>query len=146
MSQIGTYISTLKTLLDPIVFDGSTLGALSLIKTYQKSVNDKPRTQINIFGGLLRSNFNESKQNKREHTIIIRIQTLAVNREDQAQLDIYELEEKIIEILENNLNNVNWESGYLNSYSLTSQTRNFDSNYFTKDIPISIFSRVKVTT
>jgi len=144
LATTDTYKTELKTILDPIVFDNSTLGNNEIIKIFERSINDKPHTVINIFQTNLRSRFLESKLNLRGYMITTRIRCLAIKREEQAQQDMDYLEEQIITKYENNLSRVNWLNGYLDNDEITSLIRNFNDNYYTKDIPLIIKLRVVV--
>lgn len=143
-TQSNTYYEALKTLLDDIVFDSSTLGAKNIIKKYQRSVRSKPKTEILIFRSRLNSAMLETRLQAQTYAIIIRIRVLAEDREEEAQNNLDYLVEQIINVLENNYNNVSWADGNLENIDFTSQIRTFNDNYYTEDIPIPIKKRENV--
>ena len=145
-STVKGYKTTLKSFIDPIEFgdDPATLGSASLVKTFEQSVKEKPNTVVNIFRTTLASKFLEGRLNKEPHVIITRIKTLAENREEKAQEDSDYLVEQIIAKYRDQLSNANWENGYLGNDNITGQSKNFDDNYYTTDIAVTIFDRVVV--
>lgn len=142
-SKVSTYISAIKTLLEPIVFDNTTLAKANIIKTYQKSIATKPNTEINIFAAPLVSRFLEARLNRRERDIVVRIRCKAAGdrnepREQQAQEDIQYLEEQIMSKLEDALKNSSWGDGFLRTDELAFRDRNYQDNYYTKEITLTV--------
>jgi len=144
MSSVGDYKTKLKTLLDAIVFDSSTLGAKGIVKKRLQSENDKAHTNIYIFSGQDGSRYQESKTNKRTHPIVIRIVCTNSGREDSAQDDMDTLVEEILTVLEQNLDNISWSDGYLNQTIIASTNPRVSENFLIKDILFTIVKRVEL--
>lgn len=142
VSQSFQYIDKLAEIISDIPFDDGTIGSLELISRYQKSKTETPNTIINIFQASLASNRLENRLNKRNYFLMIRIRSFAVDREYQAQVDVDYLAEAIIEKFENKLNDVDWADGNLDNDDLRANQRDFNDNYYTKDILVTINKRV----
>lgn len=136
-----SYVNRLIEIFGPIVFDSSTLATKNILKDFQKSIKDKPNTEINIYPGNLGTTMIESKLNRKSQAIMIRIQVLAENREQQAQSDLNYLTEQIVDKLEDSFNDSVWQAGWLDNNNIVSTPRTSTPNHYTVFIPVSIKRR-----
>lgn len=142
MSNIEDYLTEIKTILDPIVFDSTTLGTAGTISKYRTSLNDKPNTKIFIYAGGINSRMRESHLQEVERQIIIQVLCNIEGRLNEAEKDLVYLQEEILIKLENNLNNATWGDGYLELNELTFTVPSFN-DYFQNYISSSLVINVK---
>lgn len=133
MSQALVYINAHVALLEPIVFAGGTLGNTpegnSLINNYAKSAKDNPNTILRIYSaGILHGKF-ESHLSQNIRRIITEIRTYADGREEQAQEDLYFLEEAVLNVYKDALKNAAWCDGVLELDNLEFRSI-YENNYY----------------
>jgi hypothetical protein len=143
-SKASTYIDTITTLISPIEFGTvETLGSAGLIYKQDRS-EISHLTEIHVYRDNLKTVILDNVTNQRTHYIVVSIISNAEKRAEQAQEDIYYLEEKLMEVLEKNHDNIGWE--YLNNYTALSKGRVYNSAYFYKDIVLEINEEVLTRT
>lgn len=150
MANIGTvnaYIDRIVIELGTIVFDGSPLSGSDILDPFEKSSMDKPNTKINVFNDRLKSERQESRLQKRSYMIAIRIHCRAEKREKAAQDDLQYLEEQITIKLENLYNDPVWaaNAGHLENSNMEFRTKNFNLNWFSKELIIPIITYNTIT-
>jgi hypothetical protein len=137
-SIVSTYIDTIISLISGIEFDNENLGTLgsqALIFRYDKSSIDS-KTEVRVYRDNLKSEVLDNVDNTRKHQLIISIVSNAEGREQEAQEDLYYLEEQIYTVLEKNMSNLQWF--YLDNIDINSRPRAYNNNFFYKDIALQI--------
>lgn len=136
MSDISTFKTELKNIINTIEFDSTTLGAAELVYDYERSAEMDHITEVHIFKDSLKSEILDNVNNMLSHVIVISVIAKVDGRQKQAQNDVDDLEEYIVKKLSQNFSNANWL--FLDNYNIETVNRKFESNVFVRDIPIQI--------
>lgn len=124
--------------------DGKTLGETNTVINYHKALIQNVNTQVCVYSkGELESRAIENRTQKRMNGIEIEILVNITNREQQAELDLNYLQEKITEVIENNFNNSAWVAGELENTNFVWKRQSYADGFEARRLLINVAQRVR---